>query len=1148
MTSDFEQDDGDFSLEEDLEDINTEREENYKERFTEAREEIKVKKRFVDSNDVDQFFKNYGDIVGRPLVKPAGNNLLHILVNVVTHNGIKPEHIELLVRRLVCEFPALLKYENEERDNPIFLAIKASHHRLVDYMITACAAMKSNALHEQCLNDALSMKIKDGKTCLHLAIEMKFDEKTKRMLIENASDEALAVQDDVGKTPMHYAVVFKRCSDTGAELVNLFIERDLKAIRSKQRPPKTFLDLSDNSGASVYWQHQTTRRSGTKAYDDWLANRRQPVERSTQDLPQASISPGKSLLGEPSSRTSTRPSRYMALSKPAGNQGDRLSGDSAGDGIYDQRELQRQRKKAEEAENLGKPELAARADHIKERDIIGRDASQTRSIKLGGPEEGAAQSRMNRTVNSTSQLEAMPNMSIKRRVTARVDAELDQAEERPVAKAQQKNRDPAEYMSVRMKNSEHILLSLKLHYMRTRSTEMAISFLYGSNMQDIQVSFDYDSLPRKMPWNEFLKRFGADASSDRLRFDNVLQYVTFPKVQVYTKGRHADREREAEELSGVRQTGALGRKDMKYFFDWLHNKGVRHIITLSVEDSGNSGETVHSDQAIQESLERFSIEHLDWKKTDLDPETILHVSSKAAGTEASVTDGQKYTQPVPQQLRQLSLRWGGSNSVLRAWSEPEGLPLLPQLQRIYIYKPSSSQEYDSPQWISRNINRFQARLNANRKAIRDREITVPSGPGSIPDVGAAFSDVEVVIIDEGKEEERTVTSRDTSHFATSSVINGVNSHRWLDSTTRFAGEMAPFWRNTVKEFLASRHNPGTTERIEGDVIVALIDDGVDRFDTSLPDRILEGKSFDFHNEKVRPSFVSAAGHGTVMASMILRICPMAKVYPIRLRTYPNANGKSNIDAEYAAQAILAALNKKATIISMSWTLPMSEDKSGSKDRLHNAIQKAVDSKALMFCSAPDEGKFTKLDYPSGPWRERFFRIGAARSDGTVFQWTPEDGITYVLPGVEVVRDQISGSSFDMLSAGSVTKRVEDFKYETGSSVATALAAGLAAMIIYCVKASIMNVKIMNQNKDPIVGIAIGDNDANLIAVPDAMKRAFSRLGTVTANNFIQIWEKLDGMSETLEMLKRKDLSQEESLKYIKRFIEFGSILANSIKP
>lgn len=70
-----------------------------------------------------------------------------------------------------------------------------------------------------------------------------------------------------------------------------------------------------------------------------------------------------------------------------------------------------------------------------------------------------------------------------------------------------------------------------------------------------------------MPWNEFLKRFGADASSNRLRFDSVLQYVAFPEVQVHTKARLADRKRETEGQSRVRQIGFFGRKNMKYFFN-----------------------------------------------------------------------------------------------------------------------------------------------------------------------------------------------------------------------------------------------------------------------------------------------------------------------------------------------------------------------------------------------------------------------------------------------------------------------------------------------------------------------------------------------------------------------------------------------------
>lgn len=74
-----------------------------------------------------------------------------------------------------------------------------------------------------------------------------------------------------------------------------------------------------------------------------------------------------------------------------------------------------------------------------------------------------------------------------------------------------------------------------------------------------------------------------------------------------------------------------------------------------------------------------------------------------------------------------------------------------------------------------------------------------------------------------------------------------------------------------------------------------------RLTTAWHDRVLEGKSFDFHDDMVRPPYLSAKGHGTVMASMILHVCPMVKVYPIRLKTYDNEHATSNIDANYATQ-------------------------------------------------------------------------------------------------------------------------------------------------------------------------------------------------------------------------------------------------------
>lgn len=72
---------------------------------------------------------------------------------------------------------------------------------------------------------------------------------------------------------------------------------------------------------------------------------------------------------------------------------------------------------------------------------------------------------------------------------------------------------------------------------------------------------------------------------------------------------------------------------------------------MSIDDSPDSSGKVHSDKAIQEFLEKFAVESLDWRKTDLDPETILHVSSKVEKA-APATENPRKTETVPdRQLR-----------------------------------------------------------------------------------------------------------------------------------------------------------------------------------------------------------------------------------------------------------------------------------------------------------------------------------------------------------------------------------------------------------------------------------------------------------------------------------------------------------------
>lgn len=206
---------------------------------------------------------------------------------------------------------------------------------------------------------------------------------------------------------------------------------------------------------------------------------------------------------------------------------------------------------------------------------------------------------------------------------------------------------------------------------------------------------------------------------------------------------------------------------------------------------------------------------------------------------------------------------------------------------------------DSPAWINKKVGEFQTRLNKNRGETRTQ--TLSPEEREIPTKSTtAHDEINVILRDADTETYGGygTTFSDAAESATSNSVKGINAHRWLDSTSRFATAMKPFWEETVREFRAWRRSQTS---VEESVVIALIDDGVDRFDMDHPSQILEGKSFDFHDGKLRPPYSSARGHGTVMAQMILSVCPMAKIYPIRLRTFDTAEGKSQIDRDYAAR-------------------------------------------------------------------------------------------------------------------------------------------------------------------------------------------------------------------------------------------------------
>lgn len=123
----------------------------------------------------------------------------------------------------------------------------------------------------------------------------------------------------------------------------------------------------------------------------------------------------------------------------------------------------------------------------------------------------------------------------------------------------------------------------------------------------------------------------------------------------------------------------------------------------------------------------------------------------------------------------------------------------------------------------------------------------------------------------------------------------INTHEWLKCTDSFANSISPLWKSTRDEYLKSTgkvsqisdphttHRPGKLPCPEDEVVVALIDDGVSLLDhQQFVGRVLEGKTFDYRGNVIGQSYHSARGHGTEMARNILRICPMAKIYPSEL--------------------------------------------------------------------------------------------------------------------------------------------------------------------------------------------------------------------------------------------------------------------------
>jgi hypothetical protein len=380
-----------------------------------------------------------------------------------------------------------------------------------------------------------------------------------------------------------------------------------------------------------------------------------------------------------------------------------------------------------------------------------------------------------------------------------------------------------------------------------------------------------------------------EVSFRTLELDPVLVYVEFGPLELERIERGS---REGKNPQGY----GVGKRDMGKFFAWLSDKGVKTIIKVTVED--RKSRDPHGDETIIESLSKFEIEILDWCKIDLCPQVISDASIKSPN------------------LREIHLRWSGNNAVLRAWSEPDGLAKLPQLEQIHLHEEKveatlfTAQEHeanrinqprlDSAKFTEKNIDEFEKRLKSARQEKKNpRSLRVETYP---------FLNADDLYPMSRSKNQNSVKAMGKKMM---------DPHQWLIIMDTFSKgirnlKMPDEWAD--KQLIDS----DLPDELRKDITVALIDDGVDYLRPDIINKLVHGKSFGIvdpnHdvNGAPMPYHGSTNGHGTLMANMIGRVCPAVKIFVCKLDVQPSESGE---EAKFTAES---AANVSSFLISQNF--------------------------------------------------------------------------------------------------------------------------------------------------------------------------------------------------------------------------------------
>ncbi|KAE8356849.1 hypothetical protein BDV28DRAFT_144762 [Aspergillus coremiiformis] len=551
-----------------------------------------------------------------------------------------------------------------------------------------------------------------------------------------------------------------------------------------------------------------------------------------------------------------------------------------------------------------------------------------------------------------------------------------------------------------------------------------------------ELCFDLSrSNPTPYPVTYFLASVINHEESARLiSYEPTIKYAAFPPLDIGVGDQEIFGERIRAEHTEV--------FDVLY---WLHqSNNVRKIIELKVPDRLVNP---HNELKIATYVELLGVEVLDWRFLDLS----LSV----------------FKDKVKNQIRTLHLYASGKRAAIGHWLSAEGLKSFPNVSVLQPSRivPRTNEDIVFDQLTSLGIHVVQELMTerSHRKVLREirREFQKfkrerDHHPG-VPNLDLTVNSqpwnprpAQLADLDEIAESVVPKLSRFIHSYhdllskgnhdgfrptRVAIIDNGILSisPREDDIQQRILerpkgaqrSHMLPSKPADVQLDLIDLIDPDTHSVVDGGNInnpKQPEKTGNTKKSRSLWSRIREGRSFVEDDVRHSPWMFASDPHGTQMANLICAIDPACELYVARV-----TEGQHGISPERVVKAIQWAISKEVDIISMSFAIL--ENDGSLKDACNKAKH---DHNIVLLCSTHDEGLNVKYAWPAD--YDSTITITACDEFGHV----PSRGhqkYDFALRGLKV--------------AASVIPFLDSSDLISGSSVATAIAAGLSSLILSC---------------------------------------------------------------------------------------------------